>query len=420
MDSPAAVGERLRAARHAAGLSQRELSFDGCTAAYVSRIEAGARTPSYQILREFGRRLGVTADYLATGDEGILASDPLIEAEIALRLGEPDHAAEIYGRGLRESADERTNVRADAGLGHVALARGDTHEAVERLKRALASDALPFREAASAAEGLGRTYCLQGQLGEAFAVFERFLERARERRDRFETSRFGLLLANAYLDSGNVTAAEQTLGDALAGAEEILDPAARASLYWSQSRQYRAEAKPELAAEYAQLAVATLRSSEHATAAARAMLLQAQLENDRGDGRKALALLDDAQRTLEDTHDPLDGAAATIERARALAQVGEKDEAVRLVLGVVRNLNGAGPGAAAVYASAAAFFREHGDDARALELYEHAIDCAPASGRHTADAMTAMAEIHEERGEADDALRLLKTALAIRSGVVAG
>src|SRR5579862_2959638 len=106
VDSPAAVGERLRAARLEAGLSQRDLSFDGCTAAYVSRIEAGARTPSYQILREFGNRLGVTADYLATGDEGVVAADPLVEAEIALRMGELDRAAEIYSQALEEGEDE--------------------------------------------------------------------------------------------------------------------------------------------------------------------------------------------------------------------------------------------------------------------------------------------------------------------------
>ena len=45
VDDPIAVGQRLRQAREAAGLTQRELSFEGCTAAYVSRIEAGARVP---------------------------------------------------------------------------------------------------------------------------------------------------------------------------------------------------------------------------------------------------------------------------------------------------------------------------------------------------------------------------------------
>src|SRR5579875_3174741 len=155
VDSPAAVGERLRAARLAAGLSQRDLSFDGCTAAYVSRIEAGARTPSYQILREFGKRLGVSADYLATGEEGILAADPLVEGTIALRLGDPDRAAEVYERHLRESDDERAAAQADAGLGRVALARGDAHEAVERLSRALAADGLSTAEASAAATRCG-------------------------------------------------------------------------------------------------------------------------------------------------------------------------------------------------------------------------------------------------------------------------
>src|SRR4051812_47012908 len=97
VDDPAAVGRRLRRAREGAGLTQRELSFEGCTAAYVSRIEAGARVPSLQILREFGRRLGVSADYLATGSESIgdLSSD-LLEAEVSLQLGDEQRARELY------------------------------------------------------------------------------------------------------------------------------------------------------------------------------------------------------------------------------------------------------------------------------------------------------------------------------------
>ena len=37
-DDPVAVGQRLHAAREAAGISQRELAFPGCSAAYISRI----------------------------------------------------------------------------------------------------------------------------------------------------------------------------------------------------------------------------------------------------------------------------------------------------------------------------------------------------------------------------------------------
>jgi transcriptional regulator with XRE-family HTH domain len=68
-DDPSAVGKRLFEARRAAGLSQRELSFPGCSAAYISRIECGERVPSLQVLRELARRMGVSETMLAYGRE---------------------------------------------------------------------------------------------------------------------------------------------------------------------------------------------------------------------------------------------------------------------------------------------------------------------------------------------------------------
>src|SRR5436309_1370031 len=89
VDDPAAVGRRLRAAREQAGISQRALAFPGCSPAYLSRIEAGDRTPSLQVLRELARRLGVTEEQLAYGIEpGQPGPDSLFEAELALRMDE--------------------------------------------------------------------------------------------------------------------------------------------------------------------------------------------------------------------------------------------------------------------------------------------------------------------------------------------
>lgn len=76
-DDPAAVGRRLLEAREAAGLSQRQIQFPGCSAAYISRIERGERTPSLQVLRELARRLGVSESQLAFGREAI---DPGVAA----------------------------------------------------------------------------------------------------------------------------------------------------------------------------------------------------------------------------------------------------------------------------------------------------------------------------------------------------
>jgi transcriptional regulator with XRE-family HTH domain len=61
-------GNRLRKARIRAGLSQRSLAFSGCTAAYISRIEANERYPSMQLIHELAARLDVDPHWLATGE----------------------------------------------------------------------------------------------------------------------------------------------------------------------------------------------------------------------------------------------------------------------------------------------------------------------------------------------------------------
>src|SRR4051794_41934936 len=86
IDSPREVGLRLKAARERAGLSQRQLAFPGCTAAYISRLEAGARVPSLQMVNQLAVRLDVTGQWLATGVDSPAAEPAdLVEAEGALR-----------------------------------------------------------------------------------------------------------------------------------------------------------------------------------------------------------------------------------------------------------------------------------------------------------------------------------------------
>jgi tetratricopeptide (TPR) repeat protein/DNA-binding XRE family transcriptional regulator len=418
VDDPIAVGQRLREARHAAGLTQRELSFEGCTAAYVSRIEAGARVPSLQILREFGKRLGVSADFLATGSPaGKDLSSELLEAEVALRLGDEQRAAELYEATRNNSDSPAALAQAQLGLGRLAAGRGDVPEAIGLLEEALGSGELLPGDASSAANALGRIYAAQSRFDEAFALFERFLAEARKRGDKFEQVRFALLLANAYVDHGDYGRAHATLGEVLDLARQTVDPMLRAALYWSQSRVHLEQGEPDRAAEYAQLAIATLKASEQTLAAAGALLMLAYIENDRGNPEVALELVDEGEPIVATAGDDRDAAMFTVERARALSALGESEEAVALLLGVVPRLNAAAPrDAARSYSAVADVFRREGDIARALELYELAAERAPAPSRHRAEALTAMAEIYEERGDAQMALDLLKQALAARAG----
>src|SRR4051794_8544729 len=91
------VGERLRRLRKERRLSQRDLSSPGITYAYISRIEAGARTPSVKALRMLAQKLGVTPEYLETGSTlggGELRKLQLAEQELRLRLeGDLDEEA---------------------------------------------------------------------------------------------------------------------------------------------------------------------------------------------------------------------------------------------------------------------------------------------------------------------------------------
>lgn len=98
IDDPVALGQRLRQARKSAGLTQRELSFPGCTSAYVARIESGERRPSLQILHEFARRLHVTPEFLATGQK---VDTALRVTSLLQELDEP-HPKEVLDEALQK------------------------------------------------------------------------------------------------------------------------------------------------------------------------------------------------------------------------------------------------------------------------------------------------------------------------------
>jgi tetratricopeptide (TPR) repeat protein len=311
-------------------------------------------------------------------------------------------------------------ARAQLGLGRLSVRRGDITHAIPLLEQALGSGNLGPADASAAANALGRAYTTEGRFDEAFAVFSRCLEQARTRGDRFDQVRFALLLANAYIDHGDYGRAHATLGEVLDLARATADPMVRASVYWSQSRVRLSEGEPDQAAEYAQLALATLRASEQTLEAARVLQVLAFIENDRGNPEAALDLVYEGEPIVAAAGEATVAAMFTVERARALFALGENEEAAGLLLGVVPLLSAAAPrDAGRAYCAVADIFRQRGEIARALELYELAVEQAPVPSRHVTAALTALAEIYEERGDTQRALQLLKQALAARTGTAA-
>jgi tetratricopeptide (TPR) repeat protein len=419
VDDPAAVGRRLREARERAGLSQRQLSFDGCSPAYISRIEAGERIPSLQLLREMGRRLGVSEDWLATGlDRDLLAEDrTLLDAEIALRFNELDAAEELYGKALENATTNAERARSLAGLGQIAFERGDPRSAVQQLEQALSVSGTEAVDQPSLADTLGRSYAMLDDLEPAIRLFRQSLERANRRKNSPEAVRFGVLLANAYIDNNEFDQAREVLELTVDKAENARDPVFRARIYWSLSRLHALQGEPADAARYARKALELLELTEHTTYAARAHQLLAHVELDRGNADEALGLLDRGLPLIVESSNHVDEALFQLERARALAQLGRSDEATTLARRSAEMLESASPGdAGRGYAIVAEIYADLGDRTRAIETYRRAAEFLQISpSRYVLEVYASLADLLEEDGRKDEALEVLKRAVAVQA-----
>jgi tetratricopeptide (TPR) repeat protein len=419
VDSPQAVGERLRTARIRAGLSQRQLAFLGCSPAYISRIESGDRIPSLQLLRELGRRLGVSEDFLATGaDDGATRTAELAQAEVALRLDELDTAEDLYKQALSAATSESDKAEAHAGLGQVTFRKGSPRAAIDLLEQARGvSD--PVLKAAIA-ETLGRAYAMVGELESAIATFQASLDDAEGRGDEIETLRFAVLLAYALIDSGNLGRAEELLGQALALGAKSQDPLTRAKLHWSQSRLHAERNDQETAARYARSALEILLLTEDTYRIARAHQLLAYIELNRDNAQEALDLLAQGWPLIEQSGNKLERAQYRLEEARALAKLGRSEEAAALAMQISGLIADAAPeDAARGYAVLGSVYEELGEPDRAREVYELAAEFLEARNpnRYLVDVYSKLADLADACGRKEEAYEYMKKAVGQQRAV---
>jgi tetratricopeptide (TPR) repeat protein len=420
VDSPSAVGDRLKEARVRSGLSQRQLAFAGCSPAYISRIESGDRIPSLQILRELGKRLGVTEDYLATGEIGARTVDGVQEADVLLRLDEPEDARRLYEGALADASGPQERADALAGLGQLAFRQGEPRGAIDKLEEAFNLYAGEEADYPTAADSLGRAYAMVGELESAIALFERCLRQVEERGDQLEILRFSVLLGYALIDTGNFGRAEELLGHALAVGKDFSDPIIRARLYWSQSRLHAERNDSETAARYARRALAILELTENTHYTARAHQLLAHIELDRGQPEEALRVLQEGWPLLEHTGNPLERAQYRLEEARALAKLGEKEDAAALAMQISGVISSAHPeDAARSYTVLAGVYEDLGEGSRARELYELAAEILRPNNpnRYLIHVFARLADLAESEGRKDEAFQYLKKAVGMQKAV---
>lgn len=417
IDTVEEFAERLRTARSDAGLTQKALSFPGCTTGYVSRLECGARVPSLQVIHELARRLGVSVQWLARGnddgDGGSLA-EVARQAELALRLDDLERARDLYVSLLSAESPTQFRARAEAGLGQLAFVKDDANAAIKHLERAYELD--PALDDAAAADTLGRAYARIGAEEEAQELFRRELERAEDRDDRVNRIRFTVLLANCLIDATEFSEAASLLSRALADVRGG-DPLSVARVQWAQSRLHAYRGETELASKYARQALALLEASEFTAYTARACRALAHIELDAGNTEEALQLIERGRSMLGAAVTSHESAVFALEEARALAQLDRSEEAVSLAMASAAGFADAHPvDVGRSYSQLADALARRGDDERALEIYELAIEFHERRpSRFLAEAYAHYAELLERSNRTPDAFTAYKRAATLHA-----
>ena len=119
------VGERLRQARLARGLTQEQLARGVATKGFISQVECNRATPSLSKLRLIAERLGMPLGHF-TGDPSPMELTYLRKsAELALKAKEPGHALALVEEAdpLASTANERADLERLRGMALDALGR---------------------------------------------------------------------------------------------------------------------------------------------------------------------------------------------------------------------------------------------------------------------------------------------------------
>jgi tetratricopeptide (TPR) repeat protein len=417
------IGARLKRLRLQSGLSQRDLSSPGVSYAYISRIEAGARTPSVKALRKLAQKLQVSVEYLETGRDIRDVDDRelrLADLELELRLDGASAALEQKLEQIRQEAaaagDVGSALRAELNLGLVSAERGSHLEAAERLERVVNDEAAPPPHLRpDLYTTLGQSYAALGAPERAVRVFDECLRRVRSDvpDDATVQIRFATFLSYALTDAREYERAAEVVRTALAAAGDQADPYTRVRLYWSLARLSTVEGRQAEALEYIRSAIALLKATDDNLTLARAYLLAAGVELRQQASDSARHDLELAEQLLGPHPEHVDMGMLRIGQSRVAAFDGDADTAVeraRQALALLGDFHGGEQGAA-VYALASALALS-GDEVGAHDAYRRAVDLLTVHGRKAdaGEAALAWASFLRERGRDEEAEPILRRA----------
>jgi transcriptional regulator with XRE-family HTH domain len=423
---PTELGRRLKAIRVTRGLTQSDVAGDAMSVAYLSRMESGQRRPTAKMLVEIAHRLDVSVDELlgeTTPREVDEIRLTLDYAELSLESGEAHEALTHVGTArerLESSPSDALNDRARF-LGARALeALGRTDDALDELESLVGDGRVAGVMRVNAGIALSRIYRESGDLGRAIDTGEHILaglaESGLDSCD--EAIQLTVTIAAAYFERGDSGHAVRICRAAIAKAEALGSPTARASAYWNASAMQARRGDIFNAAPLAERALALLSEGQDTRNLAR---LRTEL------GRLQLALdppeVEQARHNLEKAAEELDwSSAAPVDKAwtqlglaRARFLAGDLAGSRELTAEVHEISDGHAPLAAAeARALEGQTYAAEGNMAKAAQTYQEAVLLLSAIGadRGAAQLWFDLADLLDEVGEADAARDAYKRAAA--------
>jgi transcriptional regulator with XRE-family HTH domain len=324
------IGQRIREARHRAGLTQQQLAGERYTKAYVSALETGIARPSMVALSYLSERLGLPASHF------IDAAHPAwtrLEVDMRLAAGDWEQAADGYRTLLDDATDEA--IRADLlrGLAEATARLDRGKDAIAAASEAVRLYAAAGREADTALARYWLAYGLYQSDNEvdARSVLTALLEQVRSGLDVEPDFEMRLLTSLAAVESraGQASRALTYLEEAR-GLAADLDDRRRAAFLFNLAINYRQVGDFEAAIRTGTQGMALYR-------AAGAIFESARIENDlalaylaTGQIDRARDLALDARRQIEETGDERWMAAVVDTEAQVALAAGQVDDALRL------------------------------------------------------------------------------------------
>ena len=260
------IGERVRALRTAAGLTQTELAGERFSKEYLSQIERGKTRPTGETVSWLATRLGVDEQYLAHG----VPADVRARVETLLARAEAlsaSHADREAVEAFREAREELASVgspdlelRALAGLGWSLQEVGSAREAIEVLQAARQLSESPAFSDVDRADVLFRLGCSRYRISSiptAIALFDEALALAERTGLPCDLLRARILAwrSRCRRRQADYEAAREDVERAIELAQAMDDPRVVAGTYfqaslvaekmghWVLARQYAQQAK---------------------------------------------------------------------------------------------------------------------------------------------------------------------------------